>query len=75
MHPRTVKKILENEDELNIAEMAEAILEDKKREPKKIHIPSMVKSQQAYRQLKAREQEEIAWKNKFAKYWLKQKPS
>lgn len=73
MHPRTVKKILENDEELNIGEMAEAILEDKKHEPKRTHVPSMARSQQAYQRMKAREQEQIAWRNAVAKHWSKQK--
>lgn len=75
MHPRTVKKILEDEAELDIGQMADAILEDKKREPKKKHIPSMSRSLNAYRNIQAKEQEKIAWRNQVAKVWSKRKPS
>jgi len=73
MHPRTVKKILEDEEELNIGDMAGAILEEKKREPKKKHISSKNRQIEAYRNKQAKEQEKVAWKNQLAKIWPKKK--
>lgn len=73
MHPRTAKKIIENDEELNVAELAEAILEDKKREPKRKHIPSMARSQAAYHRIQHRKQEEIAWRQEVEKVWKRKK--
>jgi hypothetical protein len=75
MHPRTVKKILEDEEDLDIGQMAGAILEEKKREPKKKHIASSTNQIHAYRNIQAMEQEKIAWRNRLAKVWPKQKLS
>lgn len=75
MHPRTVKKVLEDEDNLDIAKMADAVLEEKKREPKKKHITSTTNQIMAYRTIQAKQQEEVAWKNRLAKVWPKQKPT
>ena len=75
MHPRTVKKILEDKEELNIGKMAEAILEEKKREPKRKHIPSSTRQIEAWQRIQAKEKEKIAWRNRVAKVWPKQKPS
>lgn len=73
MHPRTARKIIENNEELNMAELAEAILEEKKREPKRNHIPSMAKSQAAFHRVQHRKQEEIVWRQRLANVWNKQK--
>jgi len=74
MHPKTVKKILEDEEQLDLAQMAGAILEEKKHEPKKKHIPSLKRSLQAYRNLQAKEQAKVAWREKVKKVWPKQNP-
>jgi hypothetical protein len=73
VHPKTAKAIIANDEELNIGELAEAILEDKKREPKRKHIPSQARSQEAYHRIQHRKQDEISWRNAVAKVWDKQK--
>lgn len=75
MHPKTVKKILENEEELDIGQMAEAILQDKEREPKKKHIPSVSRQLHAWQHIQGIEKEKIAWRNRLAKVWPKKKES
>jgi hypothetical protein len=75
MHPRTVKKILEDEEELDLAQMADAILEEKRREPKKNHIASTTRQIHAYRNIQAKQQDQVAWRNRVKKVWPKQKPS
>ena len=75
MHPKTAKKVLEDDEVLDIGAMAEAILEEKKREPKKKHISSTTRQIAAYRNKQAKEQEKVAWKNQLKKVWPKQKPT
>ena len=70
MHSRTAKKILTNDDELNIGLMAEAHAEVQRLETnKKKRAPSMQRSLSAWMRLKARDQSEEAWRQKVKKVW------
>lgn len=69
MDPKTAKRILSNDEELDIAKLAEAHAEEQKREKKRKHIPSMQRSLSAYLRKKAKEKEEEAWRQKVAKIW------
>jgi len=63
------------DEELNIGELAEEILKEKAKEPKKKHIPSVKRALDAYHKKKAKEQKEFAWRKQLSKVWPKQKPS
>ena len=73
MHPRTAKRIIDDDQELNIAELAEAILEDKKHEPKRKHKSAEARSQEAYHRIQRHKHDELALRNEFAKAWNKRK--
>jgi hypothetical protein len=68
VHPKTAKAIIADEEELNIGELAEAHLEDKKREVKK-RPPSQARSQEAYHRIQHRKKDEFVWKQQLAKVW------
>lgn len=74
MHPKTAKSIIANEEEINIAELAEAILEEKSREVKK-RPPSQARSQEAYHRIQHRKRDEISWRQQLVKVWDKTKQS
>lgn len=71
MQRRTIQKILEDEDTLNLLEAAKAILEKNKYEEKHIHIPSRKRSLDAWQKIKAKRQEEEAFRQRLAKVWNK----
>ena len=75
MNPRKAKKILESDEDLNIAELAEAVLEDKKHEPKRKHIPSMDRSHKAWVEIQKREQKLAVFRKRLAKVWPSKKQS
>lgn len=69
MHPSTIKKILTDEENIDVAKLAEATIEDKKREVKQNHVSSMARSRIAYAKKIKREQEEISFRQKLSKVW------
>jgi len=71
MHPRTAKKILDDDDNFDVAEIADALAEKAKQ--KENPIPSRARSLSAFLRKQLKEREEIEWKRAFAKVWNKKK--
>lgn len=72
MHPRTAKKILEDDDNFDVAKVAEALAEKQRQKEK--HIPSRGRALSAFLRKQLKEREEIEWRRAFAKVWNKKKP-
>lgn len=73
MHPQTVKKVLADEETLDVAKTAEAVMEDKRRRDKKDKPKTHENSARAYVAWLAREREEDEFRKKVAKVWNKRK--
>lgn len=73
MHPQTVKKVLADEETLDVAKTAEAVMEDKRRRDKKDKPKTPANSARAYVAWLAREREKDEFRKKFAKVWNKRK--
>jgi hypothetical protein len=76
MQEKTIRKILDNDEDLNIEDMAKAILDEKKREEKKKkRIPSTRNSIIAWNKIKIKQREEEALRQRIAKVWPENKKS
>ena len=71
MHPRTAKEILANDEELDIAALAEANLEVKKHPTKP--VPSVKRALAAWQRKRIRIKEEEEIKRAVAGVWKKRK--
>lgn len=71
MHPRTAKKILDDDDNFDVAMVAEALAEQQKEKEKP--IPSKSRALSAFLRKKLKEREELEWRKTFAKVWNKKK--
>jgi hypothetical protein len=72
MHLKTAKKILADEETIDIAETAEAILEEKKHEKKK-RPPSVARVLDSWNRKRARIKETEEIRQALAKVWNKRK--
>lgn len=63
MNIKEAREILSNDDELDIAKLAAAHLEEQKHQPKN-HAPSMSRSLVAWSKLKIKRQQEEIWRRR-----------
>jgi len=75
MHPKTARKIIDNDEELDIALMAEAHLVLRRLEEKHPRIPSKSKSLNAWANLKKKLQSDEIWRRQVMKVWDNNKSS
>jgi hypothetical protein len=73
MHPQTAKKILADEDTLDVAKTAEAVREDARLRVKKDKPTSQANSIKAHQAWLAREYEKESFRQRLAKIWNKRK--
>lgn len=71
MHPKQIRKVLEDDDTFDVAKAAEAVLEDARIREKKSKPRKRANSIIAYQKLKAREQEQEAFRQRLADAWNK----
>jgi len=75
MNRKTIQKILDDENVLDIELMAKAHTEQQRRQPKRKTPATMQRSVAAWHKLKAQAQEEEGWRQKLKKVWNKKNPS
>jgi hypothetical protein len=75
MHPATVKKVLSNEETLDVAQTAEAVREDIRRRQKKDKPTSLANSLRAHMAWKARQKEKEEFRQKLKEIWNRRKKS
>ena len=73
MNPQKAKSILNNDDELDIAKLAEAHAEQQKHMKPKKRSGSMQRSLTAWMKLKDKEKIEEGWRQRVARAWDKTK--
>ena len=73
MHPLTVRKVLADEETLDIAKTAEAVQENARRLPKKDKLTSRLNSSRAHSAWLTRQHEKESFRQKVAKIWNKRK--
>ena len=73
MRPSTVKKVLADEETLDIAKTAEAVRESKRLQEKKDKPTSPANSLRAYMLWLARNKEEEVFRQKLKEVWNKRK--
>jgi hypothetical protein len=73
MHPATAKKVLANEETLDIAKTAEAVREDKRLREKKDKPTSQANSLRAHMLWLARHKEKEMFRQKVREIWNKRK--
>jgi len=73
MRPSTVKKVLADEETLDIAKTAEAVRENKRLQEKKDKPTSPTNSLRAYMVWKARIKEKEVFRQKLKEVWNKRK--
>lgn len=71
MTPQKAKAVLNNNEVWDIAELADAIQEDKRQQSKPKHIPSRARSQDAYAHKKLREAQLAEFRERLKKVWPK----
>jgi|FAXJ01.1.fsa_nt_gi site-specific recombinase XerC len=71
MHPATVKKVLADEETLDIAKTAEAVQEDQRRGVKKDKLTSRVNSSRAHQAWLIRGHEKESFRQKLKEAWNK----
>jgi hypothetical protein len=71
MQKRTIKKILDDEDTIDIAKTAEAVLQENKRKVTK--VPSRINSLRAWNKFRKKKQDETLRRQKLAEVWNKYK--
>lgn len=73
MRPSTVKKVLADEETLDIAKTAEAVRENKRLQEKKDKATSPANSLRAYMAWKARIKEKEVFRQNLKRVWNKRK--
>ena len=69
MNSKKAKRIIEDDVDLNIAELAEAVPEYKKKNTHKNPLKSLMKSRESYLKIKNLEIKDKAWQQKVAEVW------
>ena len=72
MQEHTIRKILEDEDNLDLLKAAEAVLEKSLRDSKK-KIPNRWRAFNAWQKVKAQYQADEAFRQQLAEVWKKRK--
>ena len=73
MHPSTIKKVLNDEETLDIAKTAEAVRANARLHQEKDKSISLLNSARAHSAWLAREHEKESFRQKLAKVWNKHK--
>ena len=73
MHPKTVRKVLADEETLDIAKTAEAVQENARRRKKQDIRTSQLNSARAHAAWLTREHERESFRQKLAKVWNRRK--
>ena len=73
MHPQTAKKILADEETLDVAKTAEAVREDARLRKRKDKPTSVANSIRAYMAWNARNKEKEMFRQKLKEIWNKRK--
>ena len=73
MHPATVKRVLTDEETLDVAETAKAVREDARLRKKKDKITSQANSLRAYMAWKVRNKDKEVFRQKVKAIWNKRK--
>jgi hypothetical protein len=71
MNQKTIQKILENEETLDLLKAAEASLELEKRNSRKKHVPDTRRSLVAWERFKSRKIEEEKFRQRLKEVWNK----
>ena len=73
MHPKTVRKVLADEETLDIEQTAEAVREDARRRQKKDRTNSQLNSARAHSAWLTRQHEKEKLRQKLKEVWNKRK--
>ena len=73
MHPATVKRVLADEETLDVAETAEAVREDARLRKKKDRLVSQANSLKAHMAWKARNRDKELFRQKVKEIWNRRK--
>jgi hypothetical protein len=69
MHPKQIRKVLDDEETFDVAQAAEAVIEDNRIREKKDKPKSREASLAAFQAHKARKQDDEAFRQSVAKAW------